>query len=53
LLFGKLVHGGSVKVALVDGQLGFEYTAAPPPAQAKPENDSDEGGTELEPEVAE
>ncbi|MEQ1510506.1 MAG: ATP-dependent Clp protease ATP-binding subunit ClpA [Sphingopyxis sp.] len=37
LLFGKLVHGGEVKVKLKDGdnspELAFEITAAPPKAQ--------------------
>jgi ATP-dependent Clp protease ATP-binding subunit ClpA len=30
LLFGKLVHGGEVKVRLKDGALSFEMTPAPP-----------------------
>ncbi|HEX8445634.1 MAG TPA: ATP-dependent Clp protease ATP-binding subunit ClpA [Sphingomonas sp.] len=30
LLFGKLVHGGEVKVHVKDGTLAFEITAAPP-----------------------
>jgi ATP-dependent Clp protease ATP-binding subunit ClpA len=30
LLFGKLVHGGEVKVRLKDGALTFEVVAAPP-----------------------
>ncbi len=30
LLFGKLVHGGEVKVHLRDGALAFEITPAPP-----------------------
>ena len=54
LLFGKLVRGGSVKVALKDGKLEFEYTeAAPLPEMAKPEGEGDEGGSEREPETAE
>ncbi len=54
LLFGKLVRGGSVKVALKDGKLEFEYTEAPPPPEmAKPEGEGDEGGSEREPETAE
>ena len=54
LLFGKLVKGGSVKVNLVDGKLSFDVTEATPPASvAKPESDSDEGGTEREPEIVE
>jgi ATP-dependent Clp protease ATP-binding subunit ClpA len=54
LLFGKLVRGGSVKVALKDGKLEFEYTEAPqPPELAKPEGEGDEGGSEREPETAE
>ncbi len=54
LLFGKLVRGGSVKVALKDGKLEFEYTEAlQPPELAKPEGEGDEGGSEREPETAE
>ena len=53
LLFGKLVRGGSVKVALKDDKLEFEYTEAPPaPELVKPEGESDEGGSEREPETA-
>ena len=53
LLFGKLVRGGSVKVALKDDKLEFEYTEAPPvPELAKPEGEGDEGGSEREPETA-
>ncbi|WP_404710628.1 ATP-dependent Clp protease ATP-binding subunit ClpA [Sphingomonas sp. MMS24-J13] len=33
LLFGKLVHGGEVKVHLKDGALAFEVTPAPPKAK--------------------
>ena len=51
LLFGKLVKGGSVKVALKDSKLEFEYTEAPPgPADA---GDGEEGGLEKEPETVE
>ena len=32
LLFGKLVHGGEVKVRIKDGAPAFEITAAPPKA---------------------
>jgi ATP-dependent Clp protease ATP-binding subunit ClpA len=36
LLFGKLVHGGEVKVHLKDGALSFEITpAAPKPKKGK------------------
>jgi len=53
LLFGKLVRGGSVKVALKDDKLEFEYTEAPPaPELVKPEGEGDEGGSEREPETA-
>ncbi len=48
LLFGKLVKGGAVKVALKDGMLDFEYTEAALPALPKPEGDA-----EREPETAE
>jgi ATP-dependent Clp protease ATP-binding subunit ClpA len=51
LLFGKLMKGGAVKVALKDNKLDFEYIEATPPALSKP--DGDEGGSEREPEVAE
>ena len=53
LLFGRLVKGGSVKVALKDDKLDFEYTEAAGSALAKPEGDGDEGGAEREPETAE
>ena len=51
LLFGRLVKGGSIKVALKDDALDFEYTEAP--ASALPKAEGDEGGTEREPETAE
>ncbi len=53
LLFGKLVKGGSVKVALRDDKLDFEFTEAVQPALSKAEGDGDEGSSELEPETAE
>ncbi len=53
LLFGKLAKGGSVKVALRDDKLEFEFTEAAQPAQPKAEGDGDEGSSELEPETAE
>ena len=53
LLFGKLVKGGSVKVALRDDKLEFEFTEAAQPVQPKAEGDGDEGSSELEPETAE
>ena len=53
LLFGKLVKGGAVKVTLKDKALDFEFIEAAVPALPKPEGDSDEGGAEKEPEVAE
>ena len=53
LLFGKLVKGGSVKVNLLDGKLSFDVTEASAPVTPKPESDSDEGGTEREPEIVE
>jgi len=53
LLFGKLVKGGSVKVALREDKLDFEFTEAAPQAQQKAEGDGDEGASELEPETAE
>ena len=52
LLFGRLVKGGSVKVALKDNKLDFEFLEAAAVALAKSEGDGDEGGTEKEPEVA-
>ena len=48
LLFGKLEHGGTVKVLVVgegaDRTLGFEYLAADPTkrGKAKPEDDDDD-----------
>ena len=51
LLFGRLVKGGSVKVALRDDKLEFEYTEAALPALPKPEGD--EGGAERESETIE
>jgi ATP-dependent Clp protease ATP-binding subunit ClpA len=35
LLFGKLIHGGEVKVRMKDDQPTFEITAAPPKASKK------------------
>ena len=52
LLFGRLVKGGSVKVAMKDGKLDFEFIEAAPQAIAKPE-DGGEGTTEREPETVE
>ena len=52
LLFGKLVKGGSVKVALRDDKLEFEFTEAAQSVLPK-EGDGDEGSSELEPETAE
>ncbi|MCC6716929.1 MAG: ATP-dependent Clp protease ATP-binding subunit ClpA [Acetobacteraceae bacterium] len=52
LLFGKLVKGGAVKVTMKDKKLDFEFIEAAVPALPKPEGDSDEGGTEKEPEAA-
>ncbi|RAI58496.1 ATP-dependent Clp protease ATP-binding subunit ClpA [Roseicella frigidaeris] len=51
LLFGKLVKGGAVKVHLKDGELGFDYVEAAPPALPKPEEG--DGEAEREPEVIE
>ena len=53
LLFGKLVKGGAVKVALRDDKLEFEYTEASAPVPAKAESDGEEGAPEREPETAE
>ena len=53
LLFGKLVGGGSVKVALAEDKLDFEYTSAPPRPPTPSESDGDEGGSEREPEEVE
>jgi ATP-dependent Clp protease ATP-binding subunit ClpA len=36
LLFGKLVHGGEVRVHIKDGALGFEITPAAPKPRKKP-----------------
>ena len=51
LLFGRLVKGGAVKVALKDGALDFAFTEAA--AAASKEGDGDEGGIEREPETVE
>ncbi len=53
LLFGHLVKGGAVKVALKDDKLDFEYTEAAVPVTTKAEGDGDEGGMEREPETVE
>ncbi len=52
LLFGSLVHGGSVKVNLKEGKLDFEYTAAPPPPVVAGPDDG-EGSEEREQETVE
>ena len=52
LLFGKLVKGGSVKVALKDGKLSFDYTEASAPAVVKPDEDG-EGAADVEKESVE
>jgi ATP-dependent Clp protease ATP-binding subunit ClpA len=51
LLFGRLVHGGSVKVALKDGKLDFEFISAP--AQPVSGTEDGEGSAEREPETVE
>ena len=51
LLFGRLVKGGSVKVAMKEGKLDFEITEAAVPVAGRP--GSEEGGTEKEPEEVE
>jgi ATP-dependent Clp protease ATP-binding subunit ClpA len=50
LLFGKLVKGGAVKVALKDGALTFDIIEAAPPALPKPEGGDE---SEREPETVE
>ena len=50
LLFGKLVKGGAVKVALRDGALAFDIAEAAAPALPKPEGGDE---SEREPEQAE
>jgi ATP-dependent Clp protease ATP-binding subunit ClpA len=49
LLFGKLAHGGAVKVTVKDGKLDFDITEAPLPALPGPED----GDAEKEPETVE
>jgi ATP-dependent Clp protease ATP-binding subunit ClpA len=49
LLFGKLAHGGAVKVTVKDGKLDFDITEAPLPALPGPED----GDAEKEPEAVE
>ena len=46
LLFGKLVHGGSVKATLKDDKLEFEYTSAPPPPVTEGEGEGEGTRTE-------
>ena len=43
LLFGRLVHGGAVKVNLVAGKLDFDVVANPAPVE--PEDEGDAGKT--------
>jgi ATP-dependent Clp protease ATP-binding subunit ClpA len=57
LLFGKLLHGGTVRVLVVgegeEKKLGFEYIPAEPkPKKAKGEGEEDEDGDEDEEESA-
>jgi ATP-dependent Clp protease ATP-binding subunit ClpA len=55
LLFGKLEHGGTVKVLVKgegeDAKLDFEYIPAEP-KRMKPRDDGEEGGDDGEPETA-
>ncbi len=37
LLFGRLVKGGTVRVKVENGKLGFDYVAGTPPALPKPQ----------------
>ena len=43
LLFGRLVHGGSVKVTMAEGALAFEFVSAPAPVPVKDSSETDEG----------
>ena len=55
LLFGRLVHGGSVKVTMAEGALAFEFVSAPAPAPVKDSSETgegDEGTGERTPETA-
>jgi ATP-dependent Clp protease ATP-binding subunit ClpA len=36
LLFGRLAKGGSVRVKVENGKLGFDFAVVPPPALPKP-----------------
>jgi ATP-dependent Clp protease ATP-binding subunit ClpA len=49
LLFGKLAHGGAVKVTMKDGKLDFEFTEADVPVTPGAED----GSSEREPETIE
>jgi ATP-dependent Clp protease ATP-binding subunit ClpA len=49
LLFGKLAHGGAVKVTMKDGKLDFEFTGADVPVTPGAED----GSSEREPETIE
>ncbi len=42
LLFGRLVHGGAVTVALKEGRLEFDIVANPPPAEPQAEGKTPE-----------
>jgi ATP-dependent Clp protease ATP-binding subunit ClpA len=51
LLFGKLIHGGEVKVRIKDNAPAFEIISAPPKAakkkgKAKPTDEPDSGQPE-------
>ncbi len=53
LLFGRLVKGGSVKVAMKDDRLSFEFLEASAQGVVKPEEDGGDGVTEKTPESVE
>jgi ATP-dependent Clp protease ATP-binding subunit ClpA len=51
LLFGKLIHGGEVKVRIKDGAPTFEIIAAPPKASKKRPKKAEREGEQGEPEA--
>ena len=51
LLFGKLIHGGEVKVRIKDGAPAFEIIAAPPKAKKKAAAGAKRGAEQGEPEA--
>lgn len=47
LLFGRLMHGGAVKVDVAEGELAFDITADPAPRRGKHKDDDHSADDEL------